>query len=53
MSIIEDAHGEAQPPACCRDRAGQGVDNETRYAAGEAEFFTPARLTSSTTAAAA
>jgi D-alanine-D-alanine ligase len=54
ISIIEDAQGEAQPLPAVEIVPDGGVYNyEARYTAGATEFFTPARLSSSTAAAAA
>lgn len=54
ISIIEDAHGDAQPLPAVEIVPDGGVYNyEARYTAGATEFFTPARLSSSTAASAA
>jgi D-alanine-D-alanine ligase len=54
ISIIEDAQGQAQPLPAVEIVPDGGVYNyEARYTAGATEFFTPARLSTSTAAAAA
>jgi D-alanine-D-alanine ligase len=54
ISIIEDAQGMAQALPAVEIVPDGGVYNyEARYTAGSTEFFTPARLSSSTAAAAA
>jgi len=54
ISIIEDAHGEVQALPAVEIVPDGGVYNyEARYTAGATEFFTPARLSASTAAAAA